>query len=76
MKKIEKFFKNMGVAVLSCFRALECAWKFFFCKSIEIYKTNKYVKKYQHVFQKCGRDSFLRFVGVRVVICAACLSIE
>jgi len=39
---------------------------FFFCKTIEIYKTNTYVKEYQHVFQKCGRGSFVRFVGVRV----------
>jgi len=43
---------------------------FFFCKTIvEIYKTNTYVKEYQHVFQKCGRGekcgrgSFVWFWG-------------
>jgi len=36
---------------------------FFFCKTIEIYKTNTYVKEYQHVFQKCGRGSFGLVLG-------------
>lgn len=35
-----------------------------FCKSIENYKFNKNVKKYLHVFKKCGRGCFVRFVGV------------
>jgi len=39
-------------------------WQKVFCKSIEIYKTNKNVIKYQHIYQKCGRVSFGRFVGV------------
>jgi len=30
MKKIEKWFKNVGVAVFGGFRALEWALKFFF----------------------------------------------
>jgi len=30
--------------------ALECAWQKVFVKSIEIYKTNKIMKKYQNIF--------------------------
>jgi len=33
-------------------------------KSIEIYTSNKIMKKYQSNLQKCGRDSFVRIVGV------------
>jgi len=37
-----------------------------FGKSIEVYKTNKNLKKHQHILQKCRRGSFVRFDGVRV----------
>jgi len=39
---------------------------FLFLKSIKIYKANKNVKKYQHIFQMCARGSFVLLVGVRV----------
>jgi len=56
----------VGVAALAVLgRESELGKKYFY-KSIEIYKTNRNVKKYQHIFQKCGPDSFLRLVGVRV----------
>jgi len=43
---------------------------FLFLKSIKIYKANKNVKKYQHIFQMCARGSFVLLVGVRVgVVC-------
>jgi len=35
----------VGVAILGGFRALEWAWQNVFGKSIEIYKTNKNIKK-------------------------------
>jgi len=49
-------------------------------KFLEIYKTNINVKKYQHIFKKCVRDSLVRFVGFRLGVAtwvnAVSLSLE
>jgi len=58
------------VAVLGGFRTLERAWQKVFWKSIKIYKNNKTVNKYQVIFLKCGRDSCIWFVGVKVSLAA------
>jgi len=56
---METFFKNVGVAVLGDFRALEWPRQKFFCNSIKIHIDNKIMKKYGNVFQKCGRGNVL-----------------
>jgi len=63
MKKYGKMVQNCGHC---SFRALEWAWQFFFCESIEINKTNKNVTTYQLIFQKCGRSIFVLFVVLEV----------
>lgn len=39
-----------------------------FGKSNKIYKTNKYIKKYQSILQKCGVGSIGQFV-FKLVLC-------
>jgi len=46
---------------------------FLFCKLI-ILQTNKYVKKYQHIFAVCGRYSGRGNMGQQT--CAASISLE
>jgi len=52
--------------------ALEWAWQIVFWQIDKIYKTNKTMRKYiqfkknQNIFQKCGRGSFMRHVGIKV----------
>lgn len=41
-----------------------------------IYKCKKNVKKYHLIFRKCGRDSFVRFVGVATWVNKFALSLE
>jgi len=43
------FFKNVVVVVLGGFRSLEWACQKVFGESIELYKTNKIMKKYPKV---------------------------
>jgi len=45
-----------------------------FDKSMQIYKTNKIMKKYPTIFQKCRHFSFWWFYGVKVGVALCCLA--